>query len=647
MRAYFCQSLSEAISQSSFSKLPDSVGDLPQCRELTTKFLPVKEEDMDRLMRSPLLKPNGWQEGGPEKLWSLIQEEKGVVLNSEDFKKATLLFKNTIDRRQSIVTKKVTPFRLRVQHDPDNKQFFDPQKPYTTCTASMIKLKGKCHLFTNEHCVNTHPNVMTLDIPELSNQSWTVFEKEVAQEWDLMSLDLFGIQSNSFCENLEEQSLENQKERPMERPAAYYSLGYSGRSGEKQIDIFSSQVDQVDFIARDTARGSRSKVVNLEFPGGIASRYNYIPTFRGMSGGVLTDEEGNPLCLIHRTVPQQDTPQCIDKHQLEQFVAGELPRAKPEDNLLHPELFLRTYEKVPEESAGIIPTGNTTIPPGNTTIPPGNTTIPPGNTTIPPSVKSLLFSPLNEKCMEYVINEANPERDLGEFIEALEGVIDHNDGQRRELLAVRCSEQSPWQQIDGYEDYRLKLAHQCGDLNNIDEKNRVYRDQEGYVPLKYRENLLERLAGVFHTKATQAAGRLLHYDQLPGQDPMLTAKQRAAVYQRVHIDPDEGTIDLSLGNRPGPFIGGTLAAKFKVQFVDQGKKILLKPQFQAGSFPGKEHFGEMSCENKNQLKLICTGKTSAFSLSLKGEGEMAVRFTSYDPITKKMIHTHGDIYEDH
>ncbi len=675
-RAFTCQAFDQMINQYTPGNYPHSMAEATNCRELTTKFLPIRQDDLNGIFQYPLTMPTLWAHTDPKKVWEEFNRTETINLDQEEFSKIEKLFSLQFDRRNKIVQNKVTPFRLRVQHDPNDQKTFDPNKAYTTCTASLMKIDGKCHLFTNEHCITSHPNVMTLDIPEFSSSSWNVTEKEVAPEWDLLSLNFPNLQKSRFCKGLDEPVIE----KTMERTPAFYSLGYSGRSGENKMDIFSSQVDQVKFLARDTATGSRAKVIDLEFPGGTATTYNYLPTFRGMSGGVLTDKEGNPLCLIHRTIPQQDTPQCIDRYQLKLFTKGELPRAKPEDNLLHPELFMRTFEKnrlnQEDEEKGKVKTGNTTIPPGNTAIPPGNTAIPPGNTAIPPGNTSIppgntsippgntsippgntaippgllnlkLITPSLNLCDDRrLLRYADPKRDLGEFIEALEGVIDHNDGEKRELLAIRCKEDSPWQQIDGYEDYRNKVSHLCGDLNRIDEKNRVYRDEEGYVPLKYRETLLHRLEGNFFSKAHKSAGRLLHYNQLPNDNSLLTAKKKMAVFHRVKVDPEKGTIDLQLGNRPGPFVDGALLSKFHVSYSDNGKKIKLRPQYKQGQFPGKDHFGEMTCANKNHLKLICTGKTSAFSLSLKNDGEMAVRFSSYDPVTRQMIHTHGDIYED-
>jgi hypothetical protein len=642
--------------------------------------------------------PRAWQGKGKEELINFLSQDGHIEVKEEDFDSLNDFMQIQFNRRNTIAKRKVTTFRLRVQERIPPQVKFMEERPHTTCTASLIKMNNKCHLFTNEHCIQSHPAFLNLDIPELSDISVEVTEKDVATEWDLMTLNIPEDIEREFCSNLDnynQQALVNQAIDPQ---SAFYSLGYSGRSGSTRLDIFSSQVDRTVFKARDNEEGSVRRDVKLEFPGGRAQVYNYLPTYRGMSGGVLTNEDGDPLCLIHRTVPQQDTPQCVDLNDLNKFVEGKLPRANPEDQLLNPELFQRTYERfdvgknngnqiapgnsfistgntsIPPGSNNRIDTGNTSIPPGsniridtgNTSIPPGsniiiktgNTSIPPGsniridtgNTSIPPSVLNLI----QNSCFDEVISQSQPDANFGEFIEALEGIVDHNDSEQRVLLAVRCGPFSPWEQIDGNEDYVHKLqryhlaTRSCGDITKLPESDKIYRDKEGYVPLSHRTNLLERLKGTFFTSSEKAAGRYLSYDRLPESGGLLTPKERLSVHHRIHVDPDKEQISVHLGGRPGPYMDGTIRTDFKVSYEDNGKKIKLTPQNSAGNFPGRDSLGVMTCENKNFLKLICKGETSAFSLSLNDNGSdrMAVRFSSYDKRSREFIHTHGDLYEN-
>lgn len=696
-RAYVCRPYMASIEKRISLSQIQPIERMDECQEITTKYLPIETEEIKSHYGSRSM-PKAWQGKSKSELIDFLNSNGNENLNEEDFKFLHEFMEVHFNRRNSIAKRKVTTFRLRVQERQLGQERFDENRPNTTCTASLIKLENKCHLFTNEHCVQSNPAFLNLDIPELSNTSVEVTEKDVATEWDLMTLNIPENIRQEFCphlDNINHQALVNHALDPEE---AAYSLGYSGRSGQTRLDIFSSQVDQEVFKARDAQRGSVRREVNLEFPGGKAQVYNYLPTYRGMSGGVLTNKDGDPLCLIHRTVPQQDTPQCVDLYELNQFVEGKLPRANPENQLLNPELFQRTYERfdvsenfdaskedikrnnqiapgnsyispgntsippgnttIPPGNTSIppgnttIPPGNTTIPPGNTYIPPGNTYIPPGNTLIPPGLMSLDF--IHNECFNENILKGQPRANFGEFIEALEGIVDHNDREKRELLAVRCGPFSPWEQIDGREDYVHKLerynlaTHSCPDITKLPERDKVYRDQEGFVPLSHRHNLLERLKGTFFTPEDKAAGRYLVYDRLPESGGLMTPSERLAVHHRVTVDPEKEVISISLGGRPGPFMDGSVRTDFKVQYQDEGKTIKLVPQNSSGNFPGNKTFGEMTCENKNFLKLICKGATSAFSLSLNDNGNdrMAVRFSSYDQISRQFIHTHGDLYED-
>ena len=678
-RAYQCQPFLEGLTKQMYLNQIKDIASSSFCQEITTKFLPIKDTDIAKIYGNRGL-PKTWQGKSRSKLFSEIQSNQYKSLTPQDYDQFLNYVENNFNRRQSIVKSKVTTFRLRIQERSPLQNSFESKRPHTTCTASLIKIRGECHLFTNEHCVQSEPAFLNLDIPELSSTSVEVYEDKVTTEWDIMTLKVPAGLRNEFCPHLEDQDQTSLTNHSLNPPRAFYSLGYSGRSGQTRLDIFSSQVDQVTYKAEDTELGSVRRSTKLEFPNGRADIYNYIPTYRGMSGGVLTDEDGSPVCLIHRTVPQQDTPQCVDIVDLNRFVEGTLPRANPEDNLLNPELFQRTYDKfdlnkelndplsnkVAPGNSYIspgntsIPPGNTSIPPGNTSIPPGNTSIPPGNTQIPPN-KRLTLGPFpfseylkDSSCWEDEIKGNNPKASLGEFVEALEGIVDHNDSDNRELLAVRCGPFSPWEQIDGQEDYIHKLlpyhlaTRSCPNVKELREEDKIYRDKEGFIPMSQRLNLLERLRGTFFTHSDKTAGRLLTYKELSREGRPLTAEKRIAVQHRIHINPDEETIAIQLGGPAGPFSDDVIASEFKVSFEDEGRVIKLKPKYTSGNFPGKQTLGEMTCENKNFLKLICKGPTSALSISVTSniEKRVAIRFSSFDQRSREFIHTHGDLYEN-
>ncbi|MCF8059577.1 MAG: hypothetical protein K9K67_09790 [Bacteriovoracaceae bacterium] len=685
-RAYFCRPYLEGIKKQLYLSQVNKIENLPFCREITTKFLPIKDSDIAKIYRNRSL-PKALQGRGSTELISELKSNNYHSLSPSDFDELFNLMESNFNRRNSIVKSKVTTFRLRVQERTPNQASLNPNAPHTTCTASLIKIRGECHLFTNEHCAQSKNAFMNLDIPELSSTSVEVYEDNVATEWDIMTLKLPATVRDEFCPHLEDQDQKELTQQALNPPKAFYSLGYSGRSGHTRLDIFSSEVDDVRYQGEDTRRGSFRRSTKLEFPNGRADIYNYIPTYRGMSGGVLTDEDGSPICLIHRTVPQQDTPQCVSLVDLNRFVEGTLPRANPEDNLLNPELFQRTYDrfdlnkelndplsnKVAPGNSYIspgntsIPPGNTSIPPGNTSIPPGNTSIPPGNTSIPPGNTSIPpGNPLrinipaitdylkNTVCWDKNLNAVDPSASLGEFVEALEGIVDHNDSDKREILAVRCGPFSPWEQIDGQEDYVHKLVpynratRACPNISNLSERDKIYRDKDGLVPMSHRLGLLERLNGTFFTHDEKTAGRLLKYDELPSEGNHLTAKERKAVHHRVSVNSEEETVAIQLGGPAGPFSNDVITAEFKVSFVDDGKKIILKPDYTGGIYPGSQTLGEMTCDNKNFLKLICKGPTSALSISVTNnlDKRVAVRFSSFDKNSREFIHTHGDLYEN-
>lgn len=261
-------------------------------------------------------------------------------------------------------------------------------------------------------------------------------------------------------------------------------------------------------------------------------------------------------------------------------------------------------------------------------------------------------------CWQQVLAQQLRPSSLDPFIEALEGIEDYvisSDQSPKELLAVRCGPFSPWEQIDGREDYIHKLVPYntalgggCPNVLSLREEDKIYRDEEGYVPKEHRKDLLKRLKGAFFTRNGEPPGLLNSYDYAPSSNSLITADSRKTVSHAVHVNPENSMIKVSLGTKPGPFIGEVLEASFKVEFSEDGKSIKLRPTEFKGNFPGKSSFGEMTCENKNFMKLICQGENHAFSLSMTRNQPktLAVRFSSYDPISNKLIHTHGDINED-
>lgn len=686
IQLYFCQPHEATIKEDITLLRKRNLSEFSTCREITTKFLPIRDEEIQDIQKGRGA-PQLFQGISPSDLLEKLKGNDYQQVTSEDFEDLFTKSKSLFDRRRKIAHSKVMPFRLRVQSKVEKQSSFDPSRPYTTCTASYLKLNGKCHLFTNEHCVQSKPAYLSLDLPEFSQEPVEVFEGKVATEWDMMTLEVpFTIESK-YCAQLDDQNFERLNFLAHNSPDAYYSLGYSGRSGEPNMDIFSSQVDRADLLKESPKRGSQRSSVNLEFQSGKASRYNYIPVYRGMSGGVLTDEDGSPLCLIHRTVPQQDNPQCVDLRQMEEFVSGKLPRATPQDRMLFPELFQRTYERfnvseqfenkvrtgnttIPPGNSHIspgnsnIPPGNSNIPPGNSNIPPGNSNIPPGNSLIPPGMKfQTKGNPLLglgdtalTRCLEKLqASHAGGER-LKEFIEVLEGIVDYKDDENRELLAVRCGPFSPWEQIDGREDYIHKLrpynralgGEICPTVESLKETDKIYRDKDGYVPEEFRRDILKRLKGVYLTQKDKPIGLLANYSA-PNGENLLTAKDRTSVHQRVEVDPEKEEISLVLGGAAG-FIGNQneLATTFKVGFSEDGKKLSLTPKFQTGRISQNQLVGEMTCENKNFLKLICRGENTAFSLSLPQNRprRMAIRFSSVNESNGEMVHSHGELHEN-
>lgn len=445
------------------------------------------------------------------------------------------------------------------------------------CSATQVKIQGKCHLVTNQHCINDFKDPKIKLFPGLENDPRALLPKsydiQIERSDENKELVLFKAHdkiNKLFCSKIVETKILSATEMIGEHDAII-TAGYL-KSG--QVDL------QYNFDAADEDTKFVGRAIKTGLPGiKDLVEFKYIDVGPGMSGGALLNQSGNVLGITTRYVPHQDTPIVIPMSEVQDFIQNK-PLILVKDKKLYnlKDNYLATKRFSIGDNVPGMPGDNVPNMPGDNV--PGM----PGD-NVPNMPGSNLLSGLFGKSSSVKLG-------VNSFMEKHEGIIDFNDPQKRKLLAVQCSDKSSFEQIDGHDDYLYK----CDDVTALSENQKVYLDKEGFVPKEYRKDILKNLQGDFMFTGKNSGRKTTFKENPKSIDSM---EKESSKLHKDSISIKENEITLRLADN--------IKMRFTVSSEEEGRFIYLKPEI--GGAP-------LKCENRSMLKLICENGDYALTLSL-------------------------------
>jgi hypothetical protein len=453
------------------------------------------------------------------------------------------------------------------------------------CTATMLRLEGRCALVTNKHCVANGVSEVNLTGAEQTRYTqggFGVFPsraeiragahpitlKVLARStiYDLAQLELSPQMKAMFCES--GRLVDQKAVLPLKiaRPHFYTnvrSIGFA--NGLPQLKYTGDSPDMTRVIGFEQVSEHEQDVL-LTLPD-----LDIIP---GMSGGATLAQNGSIIGINAHYIPLQSTGFAIPLATVHDFLSREGATA--------------------DQSPSALPNNRLNPTGGNSHADPGT------NSHGDPSTHK---------------------DDLHALIEPDEGypLPDRPDTL---LLGVSGA------QIDGRDDFQLRYQSVKGDPS----LNLVTREKSGYPEYSVRKKLLDRLAGTYLFHGSLGYGSHFVFFKENQEGSAWKKILTGSTMFRVSVNADDGLITFQIGGhtleKPGDLWLGAASAsakdafiKFKTEFSDDAKTIHLTAIEGAPPFV-------LTCDNRNYLKLICTNSDTAFSLSLSSTSARIMKFRS-------------------
>lgn len=334
----------------------------------------------------------------------------------------------------------------------------------TFCTGTLLNIEGQCHLITNAHCFNKNSDHAFVRNREYNFPEYA-YELRSSNSNKKSGYDFFDG-TKDFVE------LTTIKKRFISKDLAELNVTENIRpycADLKPIDSnvlknvttkeqayaaigFYMSVPTVSFSKDKPWSREKGRTRLLPYQSSLNIKHFYqisdLSTFRGMSGGILINEDKMPIGILTRHIPYQEDSFVIGMPDVIQFLKDE-----SEPSPINPEIYFEgnhlIYKSNNEDTIGENAHGNG----GENSH---------GNGADPKTKGSV-----------------HPKLSLFRLPD--EGVIDPLNKQMTVLS--KCGIQ-----IDGYEDYvRLKNCHE--DI--------ILRPRYGKIPLEFQKNLTERMLGNF------------------------------------------------------------------------------------------------------------------------------------------------------
>ncbi|MGE3609512.1 MAG: hypothetical protein AB7I27_07990 [Bacteriovoracaceae bacterium] len=453
------------------------------------------------------------------------------------------------------------------------------------CSATLLKFQDGCHLITNAHCFKSYDDYAVIAAGGKEGFGEHEYDlrlgsshKKSAYDFFYRSDDVFWnltkIKKRFITKDLTELNLTESLQKQCDE-LKVIDLKKTERLGRKALPLagigFFMSAETITF-SQDIpwAKGKGKTLPDIYSSSLNLEKFYQIPnlvTFRGMSGGLIIDEDKNPLAIITRHIPYQQETYAIGLSEVEKFVSEEF-----EPTPLLPELFLASNPLAFQDNKGEFVGENAHGNGGE-------------SEKLAGAKLSLLRLPL-----EGVIDPFNP----------------------KQIILNKCGHQ-----IDGYDDY----LHQKSCIDSIS------RDADGYPSEDIREKILERMFGNLTNKNIYGEGqRLLFYQN----EQFLDQWHKLAVGQTrntVLIGSSHFFIHSKSVNMKRTFDGEKLEAQsetvVKIYFSldDDSKKLIAVVEHAKESLISDRPYLEMTytnleCDNRNFLKLICFDQNDKVEFSL-------------------------------
>ena len=500
------------------------------------------------------------------------------------------------------------------------------EKNYRNCSATFIKVGGRCRLLTAAHCTPSLNATLDLALdPNYSNEN-SLFNSRKFKESTIQKVEVARIDTaldlselkvpaglEPICQDLQEFRQPQFNDRDSNRVISYRAMGYVGGQAVARYSR--------DLAWPNGAVGPSSSRLTFMGQGARLLEISYLRVTPGMSGGPIDSNWEEFIGITSQLVMFQDRSYIVpfdlilswlekpsEKNSSSTSLAAATESPFRNGSLPAYHLAARNDRDIGGSNSHGDGGSNSHGDGGsNSHGDGGGNSHGDGDDTLLSSLRDLR---LKDPAL------------LAPFREPPEGIINPANSSERILATGE-------EQIDGLDDFYLKA--QASSKGAANPKNFKTRPVDGYPEPKIRKDLLKRLDGVylsfnaFYEGATQGP---VNYRNIYTEDSSVPEGWKRSVrggpIVSIDLDRKKKKLTFEISTHPiGQELETVQVPAEKIEF-----QLSEDPESKTITLSTVNGF-IMSCDNRNYLKLICVGPTAELALSMMEtqNKQLSFRFT--------------------